>query len=567
MAKLFFTLYLMVIASFLVFLIFMEGLDVLSDSVGDGAIIDEEISIGTFRLLDKSLNGLDEAQTDQLINKYKKIFGDEFQLIELSTLDLDEEQKSALENGKVVSVSGPMINFVIGETPQESQNKEGDDEDIDILYFKRPNTSMVWRARLDYELDMSITNSSLAINVKGGKFAEGSVYMLQSQLEDRAPSEWTEILNKLEPEFGLPVKIIALNSLSKNLNLNEQLRIKQNKVANISQDTIYTTFVQKIPNSTKLLQVGPVEIPWLIRNFPILLVIAFILAFAFTILLWLWPLWSNLLRIKKAAEDFGAGNYNARVPNRKRSPVAKISKAFNSMAEQTQQSIRQQKELTTAVSHELRTPVARMRFALEMLDSSENKSDKSRYIGDINEDIDELDLLLEELLTYARFDQKSYSINPKLEKLIPWLSNSMEKLMPLAEKKILHYRVEGIGINETTLFEPRLMTRVLDNLVQNALRYAHQTVEVALCKDQDSYLLIVEDDGDGIPKDKHKNIFDAFSRIDASRDRASGGFGLGLAIVDRIVKAHLGNISVNDSTLGGARFEVRIPAKTLKESK
>ena len=80
-------------------------------------------------------------------------------------------------------------------------------------------------------------------------------------------------------------------------------------------------------------------------------------------------------------------------------------------------------------------------------------------------------------------------------------------------------------------------------------------------------MLIVEDDGEGIPEDKRKTIFDAFSRIDASRDRASGGFGLGLAIVDRIVKAHLGSILINDSPLGGARFEVRIPAETLKKSK
>jgi two-component system sensor histidine kinase RstB len=271
-----------------------------------------------------------------------------------------------------------------------------------------------------------------------------------------------------------------------------------------------------------------------------------------------------LLKIKKAADEFGSGNYNARIPRRWWSPVKKISNAFNAMAEQTQNSIRQQKELTSAVSHELRTPVARMRFALEMLDSSSSKHDKTRFINDINEDINDLDLLLEELLSYARFDQKNHSINPRLEKLIPWLSNSMEKLMSLAGNKVLHYRVEGIGINETSLFDARLMTRALDNLVQNALRYAKHTVEVMLTKDHDNYLLIIEDDGIGISKDKREEIFNAFSRIDTSRDRASGGFGLGLAIVDRIVKAHLGNIIVLDSPLGGARFEIRIPAKTSK---
>ncbi len=64
---------------------------------------------------------------------------------------------------------------------------------------------------------------------------------------------------------------------------------------------------------------------------------------------------------------------------------------------------------------------------------------------------------------------------------------------------------------------------------------------------------------EGIPKTEHEHIFDAFSRIDVSRDRATGGFGLGLAIADRIVKGHQGGISIGDSSLGGARFEVRFP--------
>lgn len=98
---------------------------------------------------------------------------------------------------------------------------------------------------------------------------------------------------------------------------------------------------------------------------------------------------------------------------------------------------------------------------------------------------------------------------------------------------------------------------MLDNLVQNALRYADQHIEVTLTKDNSDYLLIVEDDGTGIPKTEREHIFDAFSRLDASRDRASGGFGLGLAIAARIVKEHKGNISIGDSMLGGARFEVR----------
>jgi len=291
----------------------------------------------------------------------------------------------------------------------------------------------------------------------------------------------------------------------------------------------------------------------------ILLILTFVFSIATALFIWLWPLWSNLLKIKKAANEFGEGNYSARIPFRKRSAIAPVAQAFNAMAERTQQSINTQKELTTAVSHELRTPVARMRFALEMLEQSDQEDDKSRYTKSLNIDIDDLDLLLEELLSYARFDQENTKLDLRLEKITPWLSTSIEKLLPLADSKLLNYQIEGIGLNESAYFEPRLMSRVLDNLVQNALRYAENTVEVTLSKDAEHYELIVEDDGKGISKADKTHIFDAFSRIDSSRNRSTGGFGLGLAIADSIIKAHQGTITVEDSKLGGARFIVRWP--------
>ena len=562
MAKLFFTLYLMVIASFGVFSFYLFAIEFLGDSIGAGAEIDERVSKGTFKLLNESLDGLNKQQTDKLLQRYKQLFGDEFKLAEISSLDLSKKQLKQLQNGKVVSTEETNILILNGTKTREEM--DDDLEEVDILYFKRPGTSLVWRVSLDYNLNISVNESGMAMSITSGKFSDGMMYLIQSKLLTEEQGKWAGILNTLQKDFDMPLKITDVDSIRFDDRDKQLSVLHENKAINITQGTNYATFVQQIPNNHRLLQVGPVEIPWYMRNFHYLFIAALILSIATTLLLWLWPFWANLTRLKHAAEDFGAGNFSARIADKRWSPISKISQAFNAMAEQIQQSMRSQKELTSAVSHELRTPVARMRFALEMLETSNNANDKSRYIGDINEDIDELDLLLEELLTYARFDQKSHQIHPRLEKLIPWISQSMEKLMPLANNKTLHYQVQGIGVNETGLFEPRLMSRVLDNLVQNALRYAKQTVEVTLSKDHskdyDYYLLMVEDDGEGIAREKQEHIFEAFSRIDASRDRASGGFGLGLAIVDRIIKAHSGTVAVKKSALGGACFEVRIPA-------
>jgi len=335
--------------------------------------------------------------------------------------------------------------------------------------------------------------------------------------------------------------------------------LNKNKIINITQKTNHATFIKKLNNNDQLLQIGPVEIPWYIRNLPLLTLLAFFTSFASTLFLWLQPFWANLNKIKQAAIEFGSGNYKARVPYRSWSPIAKISHAFNSMAEQTENSIRSQKELTSAVSHELRTPVARMRFALEMLSNTNDETKKTRFITDINENIEELDELLEELLSYARLDYTDVSLKITENKILPWFNQTMERLKPLSEGIELSYQSINIETNDNASFEARLLTRVIDNIIQNAFRYAHKQVKVSLRKNTKNFQIAIEDDGKGIPQQDRKTIFEAFSRIDASRDRALGGFGLGLAIADRIIKKHNGSISIHDSELGGASFKINIP--------
>lgn len=557
MAKLFLTLYLSVLASFAVFIFYTVSFDYLGGKISKSANIEEKISKGIFMLLSDSVEGLNKQKTDKLIKEYKKLFGDGFMLVEQADLSLDNDDLSILNDKKVLAVEENKI------FNKKSKEVLSDSDTVTILYFKRHNTTQVWRLELDYDTNISINESGLLLQLIDDKFSNGMMVLVQSRLLSHSPAEWPDILKQLQINFGLPLSLVTLDNIPPNINHREQIiaSIEDDKTVNISQGSNIATFVKQMPDSQQLLQIGPIEIPWYVQNMSLLMILAFGLSFATTLSLWLWPLWSSLINMKKAADAFGKGDYSVRIPNKKLSPIKKITNAFNAMAEQTQRNIRSQKELTSAVSHELRTPVARMRFALEMLDASNKKEDKSRYVTAINKDIDELDLLLEELLTYARFDQNNHRISQVAVKLIPWISTSMEKLMPLAINHSLDYKVEGIGNHETSLLEPRLMSRVVDNLVQNALRYAKHAVNVTFTKDHNDYLLIVEDDGIGIAEDQREHIFDAFSRIDASRDRASGGFGLGLAIVDRIIKAHQGNISVHDSTLGGARFEVRIPAK------
>ena len=563
MIRLFITLYLVVLASFALFIVAIVSLDTFGDDLPWVKKSTEDVTRGSFFLLDKSIEGLEKEQRQGVIEEHKKAFDQYFGLFELSSLPLEEGELERLRQGEIVE-SETENESIIEQTLEETGYEP---VELALIYKKIPNTSLVWRLNDDMDISTYMNNLDIGVTVEPKRFGNGTHYLIHQLLLREPQERWQDLIDQLQPEYGLLLSLHDESSILATLEESDEKRffLSEGKVINTTQGSSRATFVQRISESKKVLQIGPTEIPWMIRHFIHLVMMIFVFSIAMVLFLWVRPFWSNLVRIKQAADEFGAGNYSARIPYKKRSPIAAISKAFNAMAERTQRSIRSHKELTSAVSHELRTPVARMRFALEMLSATNDENDKQRFVNDINKDIDELDLLLEELLTYARFDQDDAALKLSDEKLIPWISESMDKLMPLAKgtaqgtERILNYRVENIGVNETAMIESRLMSRVLDNLVQNALRYSHQRVEVTLTKDDDNYLLIVEDDGEGIPKEERDHIFDAFSRLDASRDRASGGFGLGLAIADRIVKGHQGNISINDSALGGARFEVRLP--------
>ena len=118
---------------------------------------------------------------------------------------------------------------------------------------------------------------------------------------------------------------------------------------------------------------------------------------------------------------------------------------------------------------------------------------------------------------------------------------------------------QNLPTAETAIMDAKLMARALQNLLQNAQRYAKQNIRVSFSRIDNHYELRVEDDGCGIHVRYHEQLFEPFTRVDESRGRDSGGYGLGLAIVKQIAKMHQGEAAIENSTLGGACFVIRWP--------
>lgn len=217
-----------------------------------------------------------------------------------------------------------------------------------------------------------------------------------------------------------------------------------------------------------------------------------------------------------------------------------------------------QRDLLHGVAHELRSPLARIEFALELLMGAgeEQKTDLRKSVDDAVKDLDEL---VKEILSYSRLQQGDTAINRSLID-IPQLTQASVDIV-----KGPYSDIEFRTSIEPVVYsgDANLLKRALVNLLRNAGRFATSICEVSIIngriQNTSGLIIFVNDDGNGIPPGKRERIFEPFTRLDPSRSRDSGGCGLGLAIVTSIVAKHGGTIAVDDSPLGGARFQLFLP--------
>ena len=269
----------------------------------------------------------------------------------------------------------------------------------------------------------------------------------------------------------------------------------------------------------------------------------------------------QMRKVESVAVRMARGEMGARVEAGEGTVVSRLAASFNSMAEQIQRLVEVQREMIHAVSHELRTPVARIRFGVQMIESANSPETLHKQLQGIDGDIQELDELIDEILTYARLEQggpvftlRQASVPEIVQQVVDeqgMIHDTIDIRCQIDESS-QHYAMADI--------EPRYIHRAIQNLVGNAARHARGKVLVTCQLDENNCRVDVEDDGAGIPEEHWEKVFSAFARLDDSRTRTSGGYGLGLSIVRRILYWHGGQAFVGRSDeLGGARFSLVWP--------
>ena len=374
---------------------------------------------------------------------------------------------------------------------------------------------------------------------------KSSLYLMRSELREIPPRDWSKTLKELDLNLSFDLHIEPMSKFKLPESSMQHLRAGDI----VALDDQYT-FIQRIPRSHYVLSVGPVPYLYFLHEMRLLDValMAFIaISLAFPVFIWMRPHWQDMLRIETAAQRFGEGHLSERIHFDSMSSFERLGVAFNQMADNINALIASKKQLIDDIAHELRTPLVRLRYRLEM---SENLTEAESQA--LNRDIGQLEALIEELLTYARLDRPQTELSLTTPDFPAWISDHVEDIQMVNPQR-------EVGLATLTrgnygALDMRLMERVLDNLVNNALRYSSQRVAVSLTLQGSRASLQVDDDGPGIAPEERERVFEPFVRLDPSRDRATGGCGLGLAIVHSIAQAMGGEVRCEASPLGGARF-------------
>ena len=252
----------------------------------------------------------------------------------------------------------------------------------------------------------------------------------------------------------------------------------------------------------------------------------------------------SIAELAQVAEEFGKGIDNKKFKPYGSSEVRKAALAFIKMKERIQRQISERTQMLAGVSHDLRTPLTRMKLMASMMKESQDKAD-------LLQDIEEMEKMLDGYLSFVRGEGGEQSDFVDVNEMILSIINKFRN-----KDVLIRYSTN----DEVSAIQGReqALKRALTNIISNAFRYG-KTIAVKLDSNGKKLSINIEDDGPGIPEDKREDVFKAFYRLEESRNKETGGVGLGLAIAKDVITSHGGTIELGDSELGGLKVSIAIP--------
>ena len=248
-----------------------------------------------------------------------------------------------------------------------------------------------------------------------------------------------------------------------------------------------------------------------------------------------------IVNLAKAAQMFGKGDYVKEFRPSGAKEIRQAAYEFNKMRKRISIHLNQRSEMLSGISHDLRTPLTRLKLQLALI----KQQDLAKKM---TEDIEEMERMLNEYLEFASHQKNEETETSDLNLII---KNIIKKY---SNEKI-EFQLEEIS---EIYVRPNAIKRCLMNLIDNGLAYG-KNVKIFTKKTINNIIILIDDDGPGIPESEYKNVMKPFYRIDKSRGQNKSGVGLGLSIANDIIGAHGGNIALEKSPMNGLRVKVSLP--------
>lgn len=287
--------------------------------------------------------------------------------------------------------------------------------------------------------------------------------------------------------------------------------------------------------------------------------VAAVLVFGLVSLVLAHLLTRRLRPLRLATQRLAEGDLGARVDARGSDEISALGADFNRMAERLNDLLQSQRRLVRDVSHELRSPLARLRIALEL---AERADDPRQVLKRIEQEADELERLTTEVLSLARLESGQAVFERRVLRLDELVATVVADADFEARPngKRITFRPQATTVEG----DPVLLRSAVENVVRNAIRHTPEQTEVLVTMSHrdDRGAIAIRDAGPGITEEQLRVIFEPFSRTAESRDRGSGGFGLGLAIARRAMRVHGGDVEAHNAPEGGLEVTLHLPLST-----
>lgn len=312
-------------------------------------------------------------------------------------------------------------------------------------------------------------------------------------------------------------------------------------------------FVYVPAGSEQALRLGPFqEFVWLTPNMTLLVLVGFLCVTALALWCVLRPLHHRLTRMNQAIDSIAATGSAPALPAQNDDALSDMWRHIQTMAQRLIELAEQSQQLNQAVSHDLKTPLARMQFALAMLDP------ESPLTEQLQNDVRELNQLIDELLLYHQLSQHSPGGLQESEAAYCFVSDELSTLVNRMQPDKVNIKLSLDAINRASMAAHH-WRRLCRNLISNAIQYGEGETQVTLMAQSNRLILTVADNGPGFRGLSLDHAIKPFTRGDKARNLNHNGHGMGLTLVDTLVRYYGGTITLGRSSLGGALVRVELP--------